>query len=344
MKILKSLLLILVTLFLCTGCSGDNFNSTIMLVTQNTDFNDNGYSHALWADLQHFALQTRVLTLANPDDKPLLDVVTTAVQQKPGLLFISSDADSNPELEPLVKQHPEITFVMLDKQEAFIQPNYMAVWVKSNEGAFLAGYLAGRMTTTGKVGFVGGIESASIDRFKYGYLAGVAYAGQERGQKITVDARMAGTYVSQGKGAWMGGAMYDAGCDIIFCAAGETGLGVFQEAAQKNKYVIGVDVDQQDLSPEHVLASALSDYSVVIRQVTDMYLNRERMRPPADTGLHSRATGLALNERLVPYNVTRSINRIKELVEASRTLETAHGRSIRVPDNEASYQEFLKQL
>ena len=113
---------------------------------------------------------------------------------------------------------------------------------------------------------------------------------------------------------------------------------------KRNLSYFGVDVDQQDLSPEHVLASALSDYSVVIRQVTDMYLNRERMRPPADTGLHSRATGLALNERLVPYNVTRSINRIKELVEAGRTLETAHGRSIRVPDNEASYQEFLKQL
>ncbi|MCH4158430.1 MAG: BMP family ABC transporter substrate-binding protein [Acidaminococcaceae bacterium] len=333
MKMLKSLLLVLVTLLLCTGC-GDSFNRTVMLVTQSPAFNDNGYNYGLWSGVQHFALQTKVLTLANPDKKPLLDVVTAAVKQKPGLLFVSADADSNPELEPLVKQHPEIMFVMLDKSAAFDLPNYLPVWIKSNEGAFLAGYLAGRMTTTDKVGFIGGIEATSIDRFKYGFMGGVAYAGRETGRNISVINRTAGTFDDQEKGAELAADMYNSGCDIIFTAAGETGLGAFQEAAQKNKYVIGVDRDQQELAPEHVLCSVLSDYTVLIRAIGDMYLKGERVRPLDNTGLKIGATGLALNQRLVPYNVVREVNKMKAAVNAG----------LQVPNSEHSYKLFVAAL
>lgn len=135
MKKFILLLACLLALLGCAGC-GPSYNRTIMLVTQSPTFNDNGYNYGLWRSIEHYNLQTKVVTVANPDKKPLLDIMTKAVKEKPGLLFISSDENTNPELEPLVDAHPEITFVMLDKTPSFTKKNYTTVWVQSNEELF----------------------------------------------------------------------------------------------------------------------------------------------------------------------------------------------------------------
>ena len=334
MKLFTALVLSLLTLFTCTGCSRDNFNRKIMLVTQSQSFNDNGFNYGLWFGVEHYRLQTEVECLANPDQKPLTQMVQQAVQQKPGLLFISSDENENQNLEPIVKQHPEIMFVLLDKKGAFTQPNFWPVHVQSNEGAFEAGYLAALMSKTKQLGFIGGVSSGTIDRFKYGYLAGAAYAGKERQRKVKVQVRMAETYMDQAVGEQLARSLYVGGCDIIFTAAGETGLGAIAEAARQHKYIIGVDVDQQGLAPENILCSALSSYEVLIRDITNTYLKREKLHFLVSTGLAVGATGLAMNERLVPYSVSQEIRRVEELVKSG----------LQVPDSEESYQLFLTNL
>jgi len=334
MKILTALFLSLLTVLTCVGCGNENFNHKIILVTQSVDFKDNGFNYGLWTSVQHYALETEVETLANPKNLPFLDIVRMAVNKKPGLLFISSDDNINQELEVLVKQHPEISFVMLDKNSPFIQPNYKTFYIQTNEGAFLAGYVAATMSKTHKVGFIGGVESATIDRFKYGYLAGVAYAGREHGLKIETDTRMANSYVDPDKGEELSRAMFANGCDIIFTAAGETGMGAITEAVQENKYIIGVDVDQQELAPKNIICSTLSSYDVIISSVIDTYLKREKINNMVSTGLAIGATGLAFNDKLVPYNVNQAVRRLESKIKGG----------FAVPYSEQSYNEFLNNL
>lgn len=333
-KLLTVLVLTLLTLFSGSGCSRDNFNRKIMLVTQSPAFNDNGYNYGLWSGVAHYRLQTEVEFLANPDHKTLTEVIQQAVKKKPGLLFISSDENDNQGLEPIVQQYPEIMFVLLDKRGNFTRSNFWPVHVQSNEGAFEAGYLAALMSKSHKLGFIGGVTSETIDRFKYGYLAGAAYAGKERQSKVEVEVRMAESYVDQALGEQLAKSLYADGCDIIFTAAGETGLGAIAEATRQNKYIIGVDVDQQNLAPDNILCSALSSYEVLIRDIINTYLKREKLHFLVSTGLAVGATGLAVNERLVPYNVSQAVRRVEELIKAG----------LQVPDSEKSYQLFLTNL
>lgn len=335
MKFVKALVLIMLALFLCVGCGKDNFNKKIMLVVEAPTFNDNGFNRGLWNGIMHLNLKTKVATLDNPKGKSFLDVTKDAIKEKPGLLFLSSNEDANSELEHLVQEHPEIMFVMLDKESSFAQPNYMSVYVQSNEGAFLAGYVAAQMSKTHKVGFIGGANVRSIDRFKYGYLAGVDYGAHEKGIQIEKDVRMAGTFFDQSKGERLAKAMYDDGCDVIFAAAGQATLGVIAEASAANKFVIGVDVDQQDLAPKQVLCSALSDYSVIIRAVADLYLQQERVRPLDSTGIAIGASGLAINNRIVPYNVVSSEHKLEENIKDGL---------LKVPSSQDDYFAFKKQL
>jgi len=333
MKKFILLLAALLVLAACGGC-GKDYNRKLMLVTQSPTFNDNGYNYGLWQSLEHYGLQTKVVTMANPDRKPLLDVMTKAVKEKPGLLFISSDENTNPELEPLVAKYPEITFVMLDKKPSFTGKNYTTVWVKSNEGAFLAGYLAALMTQSGKVGFIGGTEADTIARFKYGYLAGVAYANQQQLLSVETQTLTAGTFTDQAVGEKLARQMYKDGCDIIFAAAGKTGLGSIAAAVQENKYVIGVDVDQQELAPENMLCSVLSDYNVIIKNIVSRYLKQEKSLEVKNTGLVSGAAGVVLNHRLVPYNQAQRIRQLREVIK----------NGFEVPDSKDSYEQFIAGL
>lgn len=198
----------------------------------------------------------------------------------------------------------------------------------------MAGYLAALMSKTGKVGFIGGVEADTINRFKYGYLAGVVFANHQHQLQVETESRTAGTFMDQAVGEKLGREMYQDGCDIIFTAAGETGLGTIAAAVQMHKYVIGVDVDQQELAPENMLCSALSDYDVLMTHIVNRYLKKERIIVARDTGIKSGAADVVLNSRLVPYNLAQFIQHQREAIKQGFT----------VPDSKDSYEAFQHKL
>ena len=152
-------------------------------------------------------------------------------------------------------QFPKTHFAIVDAQvEA---PNVRSLMFEEHEGAFLVGAIAALTSKTGKIGFVGGMDIPLIRRFALGYEAGARHVNPQ----ISIVDNYVGitgeAWNNPPKGKELGLAQYDGGADIIFAAAGASGLGVFDAAEERRKLVIGVDSNQDATKPGLVLTSML---------------------------------------------------------------------------------------
>lgn len=145
-------------------------------------------------------------------------------------------------------------FIFIDNDIRDI-PNLMSILYAQNEGSFLVGYIAGKMTKTGKVGVVGGQDGVVINDFIVGYEAGAKHANAD----IQVIRKYTETFENPSKGKEAALALYDEGCDIVFAVAGKTGEGVFEAAAERKCYAIGVDSDQKYINPDVILCSCIKE-------------------------------------------------------------------------------------
>jgi len=133
---------------------------------------------------------------------------------------------------------------------------------KEEEGSFLVGALAGLMTKSNKIGFIGGLEVPLIKKFEVGFKAGVMSTNPDA-QVLTT---YAGSFSDPGKGKEIALSQYADGADVIYHASGGTGLGLFQAAQEKGAgyWAIGVDSDQYQLAPDNVLTSMMKRVDVAV--------------------------------------------------------------------------------
>jgi basic membrane protein A and related proteins len=163
-------------------------------------------------------------------------------------------------LKKVAPEFPETKFGIID--DVVDLPNVQSIVFKEHEGSFLVGVIAAKTSKTGKVGFVGGMDIPLISKFGCGYAQGVKYAND----KGEVFANMTGTdfhaWNDPVKGGELAKSQIDRGADIVYAAAGATGQGVLKAAADAGKLGIGVDSDQDNLFPGHVLTSMLKHVDV----------------------------------------------------------------------------------
>ncbi len=165
-----------------------------------------------------------------------------------------------PAVEKVAKDNPKIRFAIIDAVVDL--PNVRSVVFKEHEGSFLVGVLAAMASKSGKVGFVGGMDIPLIRRFACGYVQGVKHANAD----AQVFQNMTGTTPSAWndptKGTELARSQFDRGADVIYAAAGGTGIGVYQAAADSKKLAIGVDSNQNHLHPGTMLTSMLKRVDV----------------------------------------------------------------------------------
>ncbi len=165
---------------------------------------------------------------------------------------------------------PEVQFIFIDNELSDRGDNLMSIIYAQNEGSFLVGYIAGKLTKTNKIGVVGGQDAPTINDFIVGYEAGARYANPD----IVVEVKYAETYEDPSKGLELAKALYDGGCDIVFAVAGKTGEGVFEAAAETGNYAIGVDSDQKYINPDVIICSMVKDVGLsIFTTVGDMEHN-----------------------------------------------------------------------
>ena len=156
-------------------------------------------------------------------------------------------------MEQLAPEYPDTDFVVVDA--VVDQPNVRSYVFAEHEGSYLVGLLAGMASESGTVGFVGGMDIPLIRKFACGYVQGVKAANPD----ATVIQNMTGTtpaaWNDPTKGAELARAQVGQGADVIYHAAGGTGVGVLQAAADEGILGIGVDSNQNYLHPGSVLTS-----------------------------------------------------------------------------------------
>ena len=168
-------------------------------------------------------------------------------------------------IEKVAAEFPDTQFVIVDS--VVDKPNVRSVVYKEEEGSYLVGLLAGMASQTGKVGFVGGMDIPLIRKFQCGYEQGA----KATNPKVEVFSNMTGTTSTAWNDPTRGGelakAQFTKGSDVVFAAAGGTGVGVYQAAKDAGKLAIGVDSNQNHLQPGVMLTSMVKRVDVAVYNV-----------------------------------------------------------------------------
>jgi basic membrane protein A and related proteins len=189
-----------------------------------------------------------------PDDNAFEPMLRALVQRQFDLIIGVGFAQREA-IKKAAAQFPKSHFAIVDAEVD--APNVRSLMFEEHEGAYVIGAIAAMTSKTGKIGFVGGMDIPLIRRFEMGYEAGA--------KKINPDIKVMDNYVGVTSEAWnnppkgkeLALSQYQAGADIIFAAAGASGLGVFDAAEEEKKFAIGVDSNQDWTKPGLILTSML---------------------------------------------------------------------------------------
>lgn len=282
-KITAVLLSIIIGSTLLVGCGGSdtsdesNMEATgisIGLATDEAGANDKSFNQSANTGLEkakkEFGFQYTVIESQKKEDyEPNLQaLVDNGCQLSFATGYQLADA-----ITVVAKNNPDMNFCLVDTVAE--GDNIKSIVFKEEEGSFLVGVIAGLTTKTNKVGFIGGKDQETIVKFESGFAAGVAAVNPEAAKGlISSDGKTPGSTVKYAdsfsdtnKGYELAKSLYEAGCDVIYHAAGGVGIGMFQVAKQlkdegNEVWAIGVDMDQAISLPEYadiILTSMIKD-------------------------------------------------------------------------------------
>ena len=197
-------------------------------------------------------------------------------------------------LETIAAEFPDTKFTIIDS--VVEQPNVQSVVFKEHEGSFLVGMAAALASETGKVGFVGGMDIPLIRNFAHGYEQGVKYVNDGAEVFVNMTGTTPAAWNDPAKGAELAQSQFDRGADVVYAAAGGTGLGVLQTAADSGKYSIGVDSNQNYLHPGSVLTSMLKRVDVAVYSAFKGAQDGTWEAGTQSLGLAEEGVGYALDE------------------------------------------------
>lgn len=226
-------------------------------------------------------------------------------------------------VEEVAPDFPDVEFVLLDARLTEELPNVQELFFRENESSYLAGIVAGHMTETDKVGFLGALKQDVIDRYLVGYYHGVKSVDPE----IEVCFAYVGALNDPALGKQFATTMYNQGVDIIHAATAGTQVGVYQAAEELEKYLISADVDVRPLAPNYGLTATGPDFAQAARIAVEQFVADE-LEPGLQ--VYDLADGavriLPFNDELVPADVQQAVQEAEDAIIAGE---------IEVPDDQA---------
>ncbi|WKC90768.1 nucleoside ABC transporter substrate-binding protein BmpA [Borreliella carolinensis] len=235
-------------------------------------------------------------------------------------------------------QNSDMKYAIIDPVYSTNDPipaNLVGMTFRAQEGAFLTGYIAAKVSKTGKIGFLGGIEGEIVNAFRYGYEAGARYANKD----IKISTQYIGSFVDIEAGRSIATKMYSDEIDIIHHAAGLGGIGAIEVAKElgSGHYIIGVDEDQSYLAPNNVITSTTKDVGRSLNIFTSNYLKTNTFEGGKliNYGLKEGVVGFVRNPKMIPFELEKEIDSLSSKII---------NKEIIVPHDKESYDKFLKEF
>lgn len=298
----------------------DEFNKII--TDEAPDLADSGIKSF---DVEPIVLESKANEDYVPNLKKLADEGCKLVI---GVGFMLTDAIS--EVAP---QYPDTYFMLIDGVIDPAPANVVCYTFKEQEGSCLVGALAGQMTKTNKVGFVGGMELSLIKKFEAGYMAGVKIVNPN----AEVFSGYTGNFTNADDGQKIAKTQFDKGADIVYHASGACGIGVIKEAQTRGTgyYAIGVDSDQDYLAPGRVLTSMIKHVDYACWLAAQSVIDKTFTSGIVALGIKEGGVGMSplkYTKDMIPAEAIAKVEKIRQMI-ASGTLV--------VPDSLEAFATFV---
>ncbi len=260
-----------------------------------------------------------VLRDVEPGDPTSIEPAQRAFAQYGYNVVIGVGFAQGPILKEVARDYPQLHFVLIDAVAE--SPNVASLLFKEHEGSFLVGMIAAYTSKTGTIGFVGGMDIPLIHKFQTGYEEGARY--------VNPGIRVLHNYVgytdtawnNPGKGRELANSQYEQGADVIFQAAGNSGLGVFDAAEAYKKFAIGVDANQNWVKPGFILTSMLKRIDNAVYSIIKDEIDGKFQGGVHVYGLENDGIGYALDEynrHLIPQTVIDKVEQAKKEIIAGK--------------------------
>ena len=334
----------LATLASCGGSSdgGDTAADATVKVEMVTDtggVNDQSFNQLAWAGMQQLESDNgwEVSYIESKQDADYMTNLDKAVDDGAqlvwGIGFAMAEA-----VNTAADQNPDVQFALIDGTNDNGAENLTGVLFKAQEPSFAVGYIAARMSKSGKVGFVGGMSSETIQQFEYGFYAGIEYANAEQGTKVTYQGQYAESFGDAAKGKSIAQKMIKDGCDVLYHAAGGTGVGMLEACDKAGVWAIGVDQDQAVLFPDYktIITSALKKVDEAVVSVSNGIIDGSITGGSnIILGAAEDAIGIAPTHDNLPDDVYNDALEVIEKIKAGE---------IEVPDTKETLDAYVKTL
>src|SRR5256714_6508375 len=300
---------------------------------------DRSFNAAAWTGVK--CAETGLLPNGQSCGKPKLDIVLRDVEPgnptsiEPAMrafaerhydLIIGVGFAQAPIMESVAKDYPNIHFAIVDGVSQL--PNVASLVFKEHEGSYLVGMIAARTSKSGTIGFVGGMDIGLIHRFETGY--------EEGARSVNPNIKIIQNYVgvtdsawnNPGKGKELSLAQIGKGADVIFTAAGNSGLGAFDAVEQSGKengrathFVIGVDSNQNMVKPGFVLTSMVKRVDNAVYDIIKDVVAHKFQGGFHEFGLETDGVGYVMdsnNQNLVSPETIRAAEEAKKKIIAKQ--------------------------
>ncbi|AYE36254.1 BMP family ABC transporter substrate-binding protein [Borrelia turcica IST7] len=332
--------LFLILLTLCLSCSGSKDVGGASKISMLIDghFDDKSFNESAWMGAKKLGedFGVEVIPKESTSSSYLADIEALR-DNGSNFIWLIGYKLSNVSIS-VALENPDVRYAIIDpvyEDNVVVPKNLAAITFRTEEAAFLVGYIAAKTSKTGKIGFLGGIEGSIVDSFRFGYEAGAKYANRD----ISVRSGYIGSFADTETGRSMASKMYGDGIDVIYHAAGLGGLGAIEVAKEMGEgyYVIGVDQDQSYLAPDNIITSSIKDIGQVVYILTSNYLKTNAFEGGRilSYGLKEGFVGFVKNPKMIPFKLEKELDDVSDKI--------INGE-ITVPSNEKEYKVFLNEF
>ena len=297
----------------------------IGLITDVGGVNDGSFNQSAWEGLEKAGeeLGVEVNYLESATDADYQPNMETFVDEDYDLIisvgYMLADATRE-----AAEANPDTKFAIIDDSSIDL-PNVTSLMFKAEQASYLVGYVAGLTTKTNNIGFVVGMTNETMNQFGYGYCAGAIDANPD----ITVQQFNANSFADSATGKTMANTAITNGADIVFQAAGATGLGVIEACQEAGVYAIGVDSDQSSIAPKTVLTSAMKRVDNAVYDAVQELIDDKLEGGVQTFDLTAGGVDIAPSQDLISDDVIKAVDEVKEKIISGDVV---------VPDNKDDFE------